>query len=360
MSFEIIRLRLWLPVVFLLLAGCAGHTKPPTPVVVYPPPPDEPKFYFERTLRVSTDVEGISGMDRFRMAVTGSVQVVDGLVKPFGIATYKGRVFITDTVARSVKVFDLTQNKYFEFGTDEPGALAKPLGIDVSAKGEVFVSDNTRKRVAVYTVDGKFLRAIGGPKLFSRPSGLAVNRQGTRLYVVDTGGVQSINHHVYMFDAQSGELIKTIGNRGNADGDFNLPLQAATANDGTLYVVDSGNFRVQAFDADGHFRSKFGTIGRRSGQFARPKGIAVDGYGRVYVVDTAFGNFQIFTGDGKLLLFVGNRSERAGPANFMLPAGIDVDEDGRVYVVDQFFRKVDIFRPAHLKPQEGWAAMKKR
>ena len=95
-------------------------------------------------------------------------------------------------------------------------------------------------------------------------------------------------------------------------------------------------------------------IGRQLGNFARPKEIATDGEGNLFVVDTAFGNFQVFNADGELLLFVGDRSERDGPAKYMLPSGIYVDEDGRVYMVDQWFRKVDVFRPARLKPGEGF------
>ena len=66
------------------------------------------------------------------------------------------------------------------------------------------------------------------------------------------------------------------------------------------------------------------------------------------------GNFQIFDRSGQLLLFVGDRSETPAPAKFMLPAGLAIDEDDRVYLVDQFFRKIDVFRPAALKPSEGY------
>jgi sugar lactone lactonase YvrE len=133
-----------------------------------------------------------------------------------------------------------------------------------------------------------------------------------------------------------------------------LPRDATIGDDGNLYVVDGGNFRVQVFSAKGDYLRSFGKIGRQSGQFSRPKGIGVDKDGNVYVVDTAFGNFQIFNAQGQLLLAVGSRNSTAGPARFMLPAGLAIDEDGRVYVVDQYFRKVDIFRPASLPEGQGW------
>ena len=69
---------------------------------------------------------------------------------------------------------------------------------------------------------------------------------------------------------------------------------AAVAADGTLYVLDSGNFRVQAFDREGTFLRAFGKAGVNTGNFARPRGIAVDDEGRIYVSDASFNNFQIF------------------------------------------------------------------
>ena len=66
------------------------------------------------------------------------------------------------------------------------------------------------------------------------------------------------------------------------------------------------------------------------------------------------GNFQIFNEKGQLLLPVGFRSSKNGPANFMLPSGLDVDEDGRIYMVDQYFRKIDIFRPDALGEKQGF------
>jgi DNA-binding beta-propeller fold protein YncE len=171
---------------------------------------------------------------------------------------------------------------------------------------------------------------------------------------VDIGGSSSNEHKVLVFDAKSGEHLFDIGKRGTAPGEFNLPRDTAVAPDGSVYVVDGGNFRVQKFTADGKFISTFGAIGRQMGQFSRPKEAAVDSVGNVYVIDAAFGNFQIFNPEGKLLLAIGNRSNTDGPAKFSLPSGIAVDGDGRVYVVDQYFRKVDVFRPAALAEEDGF------
>ncbi len=339
----------------LLLTGCAGEDiKREKPVFAYPPPPNDARFYFERTIRSSFDVKDITASDKLRMFATGTMGTATGLGKPWGVAVYQGRVYVTDTLKRAVLMFDVAGQKFKIFGQEGPGALRKPIGIAASPTGEIYVADNSAKRIVVYDKDGKFLRALGNRSILSRPSGVAVSPDGRRAYVIDTGGIDTQKHHLYIFNAQTGELERTVGTRGKREGEFNLALQVTTAKDGTVYVTDSGNFRVQAFTANGDFKMTFGQVGRKSGNFARPKGIATDQDGNIYIVDAAFGNFQIFNDKAQLLMFIGERGERNMPGRYMLPAGIAVDEDGRVYMVDQFHRKVDVFRPASVATDKGY------
>ena len=326
--------------------------------LTFPPPPDEPRFYFERSIHSSSDVKPDTDTDALRRALTGERIVGIGLTKPYSIAVNHGRVFVGDTVHHDVKAFDFPERKFFQIGEDEDehgnGKLELPLGIDVDKQGNLFVFDGKLKQILVYNRDGKFQRYIGFPDDFVKPAGIAVNPEGTRIYAVDIGGSSSDQHKVMVYDAKSGAHLFDIGKRGTADGEFNLPRDAVVAPDGSIYVVDGGNFRVEKFSADGKFISTFGSIGRQMGQFSRPKEAAVDKDGNVYVVDAAFGNFQIFNSKGQLLLAIGNRSNTDGPAKFSLPSSIAVDDDGRVYVVDQYFRKVDVFRPASLAEEDGY------
>lgn len=339
----------------LLLAGCGGEdVRREDPVLAYPPPPEPTRFFYERTLRSSFDVKEVTGTDKLKMFATGSLGTATGLGKPYGIAVRKGRVYVTDTVKRGVLMFDVPGKDFKMIGTEGPGQLMKPIGIDITNEGEIFVADNSAKRIVVFNEDGQFLRAFGDRSILTRPSGVAVSPDGMRAYVIDTGGVTTQAHHLYIFNAKTGELEKTIGTRGRKDGEFNLALQVTTADDGTVYVTDSGNFRVQAFNPDGSHKLSFGTVGRKVGNFARPKGIATDAEGNIYVVDSAFGNFQIFNSKAQLLMFIGQRGQQPYPGLYMLPAGIAVDEDGRVYLVDQFHRKVDIFRPAKIEEEGGY------
>lgn len=343
----------------MIFGGCAqiGDTtasQPKKRTLVFPGPPDEPRFIYERTITSSADVENDTSDDAFRRIVTGAQRTGHFMSKPYAVAVHRGRVFVSDTAELRVKVFDVPAGKYFTIGEEEPGQLAKPLGLDVDRAGRLYVADATHKMIFIYNRDGKFLRKIGGSDLFDRISSVTVDPSGQRIYVVDIGGVKSENHRIRVFETATGRHIRDIGKRGSEPGEFNLPRDMAIGKDGRLYVVDGGNFRVQIFNEDGTFHSSFGAVGRQLGNFARPKEIATDKDGNVYVADAAFGNFQIFDPDGELLMFIGSRSEQGGPAQYILPSGIAVDEDGRVFFVDQWFSKIDVFRPYDLPADQGF------
>jgi DNA-binding beta-propeller fold protein YncE len=346
---------LWLAVV---LASCAGVDnvqlvfEPP----VYPPPPDDPRFHYERTILSSADVVIDEDEAAFRRLVTGEARSGVGMGKPYDVAVHQGRIFVSDTEKRSVLVFDAREHLFFEIGAKRPGELRKPLGIDVDSSGNLYVCDASAKMIQIFDRDGAHIRSIGNVDHFTRPSSVAVSTDKSRIYVVDAGGVDSEQHHILVFDTATGEHLFNIGSRGSGDGELNLPREVSVSADGNVHVVDSGNFRVQTFTSEGEFVRTIGSVGRQGGQFSRPKGIAVDGDANIYVSDTAFGNFQIFNSQGQLLLHIGERGAAGEPGTFMLPNGLEVDEDGRVYVVDQFTKKIDIFRPHSVAPGQGYLA----
>jgi DNA-binding beta-propeller fold protein YncE len=345
-----------------LLAACAGaplREAAPPRELLFPSPPDEPRFAFERQVRTSADLIPDQQGGEFKRLVTGEEVRGEPLAKPYAIAVARGRLYVSDTVSRYVRLFDVPRGEFHRIGEDDgPGQLIKPIGLDIDAAGRLYVADIGARAVLVYGPDRKYLRRIGGDKWFTRLTSVTVDPAGTRVYAVDIGGVSSEQHLVRVFDAVTGAHVMDIGKRGSGPGEFNLPRDLAIGVNGRLYVVDGGNFRVVVFDREGKYLFSFGSVGKQYGQFARPKEVAVDREGNVYVVDTAFGNFQIFNPDGELLLFVGDRSERDGPAKYMLPSGIAVDEDGRVYVVDQWYRKIEVYRPVGVQANSGFLAVR--
>ncbi|WP_206485983.1 hypothetical protein [Thalassotalea sp. G2M2-11] len=341
----------------VLISGCSSNIEPQTNEVKeipYPEPPEQVRFYFEKTLLSNLDVEFETEDSKISRYLTGTNRVGKGMLKPFDISVHKGRIFVSDPPKRTVHIFDPQEYFYGQVKAPTDSVLVKPFGIDVDEKGNLYVMDQSSGDIKIYDRDGEYLRKIGEKSLFSMPTGLAVTPDGNRVYISDTGGVSTQKHHILEMDASTGEVLRTIGTRGSKDVEFNLPKDIALDNN-LLYVVDSGNFRVQVIDlATEKLVLKFGSIGRQAGHFSRPRGISIDNDKNIYVSDAAFGNFQIFNKQGQLLLFIGERSDKLYPGHYMLNSGIAVDEDGRILMADQFHRKVDIFRPAALDKTQGY------
>ena len=324
--------------------------------LLWPMPPELPRYQYEASLRSVASVLLESDSDRFRRMATGASLPIDPILeKPLAVAARGGRVYVADSVKRRIVVFDNPRRKVFEFGLRPPGELLKPLGIALDTLGHVYVADASRRQVIVYDSLGLYQKTIGDKRFLEHPVAVAANADGSRIYVVDRGSNESINHRIQMFDA-GGEHIGQIGRRGAGDGEFNVPVQAAVADDGPLFVLDAGNFRVQVFTTEGLFLRRFGQAGNGLGQFARPRGLALDSAGLVYVSDASFANVQVFDNTGNLLLPLGERDLEGGPGRFVLPAGVAVDETRRVFIVDQYLRKVEVLR--WLDEAQGRALMK--
>jgi DNA-binding beta-propeller fold protein YncE len=156
--------------------------------------------------------------------------------------------------------------------------------------------------------------------------------------------------------------MTSLAPTGAERGQFNLPRGIATGPDGSFYVVDTGNMRVQKFGPDGAFAQIIGNgKGNSDGQFnsfadtatgTGPGGIAVDAQGNVYVADTWNHRIQKFGPDGRFLAKWGefvNLSDPQGAVDpnrnnkFFGPRGIAVDAQGNVYVTDTGNKRVSVF-----------------
>lgn len=144
------------------------------------------------------------------------------------------------------------------------------------------------------------------------------------------------------------ELI--IGGIGNAPGQFNSPRDVAMAPDGSLYVADSNNHRIQHFSAEGEFLDEWGSFADLNlgnapgGTFFEPWSVAVSPDGRfVYVADTWNHRIQKFTANGQFIEMWGAFGQDQGEFSMWGPRDLLVDEDGNVLVVDTGNKRIKVY-----------------
>ncbi len=113
------------------------------------------------------------------------------------------------------------------------------------------------------------------------------------------------NDQIRIYD-QAGKLLEKWGTSGTGDGEFKFGAGGSVSNgagvafapDGSFYVLDSGNFRVQQFSRERRFVRAFGSYGSEPGQFASAVAIGLDDGGNLYVSDAGRHDVQVFTTGG--------------------------------------------------------------
>jgi DNA-binding beta-propeller fold protein YncE len=189
-----------------------------------------------------------------------------------------------------------------------------------------------------------------GDGQFNRPRGIAIAPDGTT-YVVD-----SRNARIEMFDP-TGQFVQAFGSAGSALGQlgqFNTagsggPNGIAIGDDGNLYVADTWNHRVEVFSADGQYLQAWGQFAdlannpdaqQQTGSFYGPRGIAYHD-GLVYVTDTGNERVQVFKPDGTFIRAFGGYG--SGDGQLLEPVGIAVTADGTVLVADSHNARIARF-----------------
>src|SRR5262245_29458307 len=127
--------------------------------------------------------------------------------------------------------------------------------------------------------------------------------------------------------------LSSFGSAGSGPGQFQAPVGVAVnQSTGDVYVADSGNARVQKFDATGTFIAASG-----AGQLSNPTSIAVDSSGGpsngdVYVGDAGPNVVLKFDANGTLLATIDGSTSTQG--HFSSVAGVAVDQSGNLWVAD--------------------------
>ncbi len=338
--------------VVLLISGCGpggGGTRAKKPSVTgqyafWPMPPADPHIQFLQPIASREDVAPNKRSALSTMVFGEEDRQLSAVEKPYGVDIRNGRMYICDIRKNTLVVLDFEKQQMRLVGATGFNSLANPVDVEVADDGMIYVADNERRAVFVFDANEKFLRVIGHDDF--RPVGLAVF--GERLYVCNLD-----LQNVEIFNRFTGETIGTIGEVGDEDGQFRVPLGIDVDAEGDVYVMDLMRCRLQKFSPDGELLGAFGTSGDAPGSFVRPKHIAVDSDGVIYIVDAAFQNVQMFDPDFRLLMSFGAGGDFSGAMN--LPAGISVDDSSMKYFADELHPGFDPKRLVLVTNQFGFS-----
>lgn len=198
----------------------------------------------------------------------------------------------------------------------------------------LFKDADTENRIALDKGNEySFLRAINGSPEFplKSPIDIAIAKDGT-VFIADTE-----NHRIQVFD-QYGNFINHFGEFGEADGQLNYPVSIALDNQNNVYIVDLLNQRIQVFDIDGNFKKH---LLEHNSSVVFPTGLTIDSDDFIYVIDKFDQKIKKLNEDGDLVLSFGSLDGEKGHLNY--PLSVAINSLGDIIVADTGNGRVQVF-----------------
>ena len=284
---------------------------------------------------------------------------------PRGIAVdpADGTVYLVDSGNLEVDLFDASGAYAGSWGNTESGSsiqlgsftnaagvVSGPAGIAVAPDGVVLVADTWSHRVIGIGPDGTVAREIGqpgqqtdtgddparleeSPGLFYGPRDVTVF--GDEIYVVDTG-----NERVQVFGLD-GTFRRAFGGWGSEPGRLLEPVGIAIGPDDLVYVADSGNARVSVFRPDGTPVTNWPVAAwQQAASYFEPY-LAFGPDGALYLASKDSGTIEVYDTAGTLIRSVGTINNVALDG----PVGVTMDGDGSLLITDANLSAVFRYTP---------------
>jgi len=191
--------------------------------------------------------------------------------------------------------FEFEEKRYREVASPE---IKDHYGISTGPNSEIAVLDCSNLQVVLF--EKSKIKDPIVTKTFAFKDDGKISNPHDIAFGDNSIAVSDWSNHVVKMFSLNGDYQHTIGStKGDRDGQFNAPFGLAFNSKKVLYVVDSSNYRVQAFDTKDNstFCGKFGFKGSGPGQFSYAAYVAVDSRDLVYVTDYWNDCINVFTAE---------------------------------------------------------------
>lgn len=166
-----------------------------------------------------------------------------------------------------------------------------PYDITIDTKRNIYITSFSSGKVV------KFNSLKKGSQIFLPSSNSKISGIDTRNQIL--AFADFANDVVYITNDEF-KIIHKIGKTGSGESEFHGPNGVYLDEKGYLYVVDTGNHRIQKFNSSGKFVMQFGKNGEYEGEFASPSDITQIGE-YLYITDTDNKRIVVFDVSGNYI-----------------------------------------------------------
>jgi uncharacterized protein (TIGR03437 family) len=325
----------------------------------------------------SGEISLLAGVPDWKRTVDGALAAEARLDGPIGLGfDLFGRLLIVEEAGRRVRMVGASgalltvagggrSENNGDGGMATAAGLQDPVAVTVDARGRTWIADYLGNNVRRVSFDGRISTAAGDGSAgfagdggwaaearLNRPRGIAADGYGG-VFIAD-----SENHRVRQIDSIG--RITTVAGNGRRDyaGDLgpatlaslDRPNAIASAEDGSLYIADTGNSVIRLVRPDGIISTVAGTgvagYGgdggpARQSALNQPAGVAIDGEGNVLIADTGNHRLRLVDREGVIRTIAGKGiagfsgdGSLGREARLDTPSSVVVDPDGTIYVAD--------------------------
>jgi len=131
-----------------------------------------------------------------------------------------------------------------------------------------------------------------------------------------------------------------FGGEGRESGKFNEPQAISISQNQIIYIVDTGNHRIQLFDLQGNFRKSIGGFGFEVDQFDRPVDIWVQSLINIYVSDYNNQRLQRYDGNMNFLSSLVSNEGDASEYQYYEIASCAINSQKDLFLLDHGDNKI--------------------